>query len=206
MLTRHQSNLYFTDGGDEESLAINASGEPWMPLSRFIITENPQLQHHTMASLMDAHNARDAYRDAYVALWNSTAASVSVSTSEPDEDSMVDCILCPAGPSAAPKLDTARYWGYTAQWNLLDYPAVIFPVAERVDPSKDGEAEYKATGSGSQADEYNARLWSEHGAEGYADAPLCLQLVGRRFEDEKLLAALEIVMREAGLPLAVPPV
>lgn len=206
LTSRRQSNLYFTDGGDEESLAIDSSGEPWMPLSRFIITENPQLQHHTMASLMDAHKARDAYRDQYVALWNATANGATLPfSSEPDEDAMVDCILCPVGPSAAPKLDTARYWGYTSQWNLLDYPAVVFPAAEKVDPSLDGGAVYESTASGSPADAYNEALWKEHGAEGYRDAPISLQLVGRRFADEKLLAALEIIMVEAGLPLAVPP-
>ena len=49
---------------------------------------------------------------------------------------MVDVILCPAGPGAAPPLDCARYWGYTSQWNLLDYSALIFPVT-KVDQQKD---------------------------------------------------------------------
>jgi hypothetical protein len=42
----------------------------------------------------------------------------------------MDVILCPAGPGVAPMHNTAKYWGYTSQWNLLDYPAVVFPVSK----------------------------------------------------------------------------
>ena len=49
---------------------------------------------------------------------------------------MVDVILCPASPGAAPPLDSSHYWGYTSQWNLLDYPALVFPVTT-VDPALD---------------------------------------------------------------------
>jgi hypothetical protein len=27
-------------------------------------------------------------------------------------------------------MDKARYWGYTAIWNILDYPAAVFPVSQ----------------------------------------------------------------------------
>jgi amidase len=135
---------------------------------------------------------REEYRTAYAELWNSTS-------SDGEGGDMVDVILCPATPSAAPKIDTARYWGYTAQWNLLDYPAIVFPV------SKVGDAD---AGSGSSSsytpnnpkDEYNWRLWEKYGAEGYKDARLSLQLVGRRYEDEKVLRALRVIEEETGLP------
>jgi len=90
---------------------------------------------------------------------------------------MVDVILCPVGPGVAPKIDTSRYWGYTSQWNLLDYPAVVFPV-DKVDVEKDNAKEdYEAR---NEKEKYNLSLWNEFGAEGYKDAPISLQLVGRR--------------------------
>lgn len=57
---------------------------------------------------------------------------------------MVDTILCPVGLGVAPANNTIKYWGYTSQCNLLDYPAVVFPVGE-VDkimdvPTKDFKA------------------------------------------------------------------
>lgn len=110
---------------------------------------------------------------------------------------MVDVILCPATAQAAPKLDTARYWGYTAQWNLLDYPAVVFPVS-RVSEAADGaKAEYKPR---NEKDKENWELWDKYGAKGYVDAPVSLQIVGRRYEDERVIRALEVVMAETSLP------
>jgi amidase len=135
---------------------------------------------------------REEYRTAYAELWNSTS-------SDGKGKDMVDVILCPATPSAAPKIDTARYWGYTAQWNLLDYPAVVFPVSKVgiADQMDRGHTAYKPS---NPKDKYNWHLWEEYGAEGYMDAPLNLQLVGRRYEDEKVLRALEVIKEEAGLP------
>ena len=54
--------------------------------------------------------------------WNSTATRV-------DRADMVDVILCPASPGVASLIGTSRYWCYTSQWNLLDYPALAFPVS-----------------------------------------------------------------------------
>ena len=65
--------------------------------------------------------------------WNSTAVDVGKDGSL---IGAVDVILCPAGPGAAPPLDCSRYWSYTSQWNLLDYPALVFPVT-MVNPAVD---------------------------------------------------------------------
>ena len=50
----------------------------------------------------------------------------------------IDVLLCPVTPGAAPPLDCSRYWGYSSVWNLLDYPALVFPVS-RVDLHIDGK-------------------------------------------------------------------
>ncbi|TGJ83610.1 hypothetical protein E0Z10_g5130 [Xylaria hypoxylon] len=139
-------------------------------------------------TLWQAQQERDAYRTSYAALWNERA---------------VDVILCPAGPGVAPKLGTARYWGYTSQWNLLNYPAIVFPTGVKVggtqeegDKAHEYPADYKPM---SEADGYNYGLWNERGVEGYAGAPVSLQLVGRMYEDEKLLRALKTLLNAAGL-------
>ncbi|KAI9743625.1 MAG: hypothetical protein M1818_002941 [Claussenomyces sp. TS43310] len=186
------ANLYFSDGAAQECAAIEASGEPYRPLTNFIIQENPYLQSHTITSLWEATARRESYRAAYAAHWNSTATLTGPSGPE----DMVDMILCPVGPSAAPKIDTARYWGYTAQWNLLDYPSVVFPVS-KVGEEDDVEKSYTPRNAD---DEYNWSLWQKYGAKGYWDAPVSLQLVGRRYEDEKTIRALEVIKDETGLP------
>ncbi|KAI0508689.1 amidase signature domain-containing protein [Xylaria bambusicola] len=188
------AKLYFCDGGAEEKAAVNASGEPFRPLSKWILEENPHVREHTIPTLWKAHQERDAYRASYAALWNEQG---------------VDVILCPVGPGVAPKLDTSRYWGYTAQWNLLNYPAIVFPTGAKVGRDTPGvrvgaedlgtheyPADYKPL---SEADAYNYGLWKDNGVQGYDGAPVSLQLVGRMYEDEKLLRALDVLLDAAGL-------
>lgn len=84
---------------------------------------------------------RNAYATAYADHWNRSAG--------------VDVVLCPVGPCAAPPLGCARYWGYTAVWNVLDYPALVFPVTS-VDPAVDtAEPDYQPQ---NERDAYNHGL------------------------------------------------
>ena len=124
------SSLYFTDGGTEDAATIAESGEPWRPLTTFIIKENPCVKKLTPQKLYYWQEEREAYRKEYAKVWNDTA------TGEGGQGA-VDVILCPVGPGVAPMHNSAKYWGYTSLWNLLDYPAVSFPVG-KVDKAKDG--------------------------------------------------------------------
>jgi Asp-tRNA(Asn)/Glu-tRNA(Gln) amidotransferase A subunit family amidase len=129
------SSLYFSDGAAEELSAINASSEPMLPLSDFIITHNPNLKALSLAEVWKLTSEREAYKAEYARHWNSVGTNIpgpssgeAVSVcSDNQTDDIVDVLLCPVGPGCAPPLDSARYWGYTAQWNLLDYPAIVFP-------------------------------------------------------------------------------
>lgn len=187
------AGLFFCDGAKEETEAIDASGEPWLPLSKWIIKENPYVLRHDMESLWKLTLKREEYRRKYAKVWNDTASGVG-ENGEPV--GAVDVILCPAGPGAAPPLDQARYWGYTSQWNLLDYPALVFPVT-KVDPSVDMiQDDYMPL---NDLDEFNYKLCrypcrlERFGPltmldelEKYKNAPVSLQLVGRRYDDEKV--------------------
>ncbi|KAL8767311.1 MAG: hypothetical protein Q9209_006149 [Squamulea sp. 1 TL-2023] len=185
------ASLYFADGAKEEIDAINASGEPWRPLSRFIIQDNPYCKHLSIEEVWQWTSRREKYRCKYAEIWNLTATSIGAN-GEPAN--MVDVILAPVGPGAAPPLDHAKYWGYTSQWNLLDYPALVFPVS-KVDPDIDKVEEgYEPT---NEKDAFNYRLYEP---EKYRDAPISLQLIGRRYEDEKVIEALEFIKDKIGLP------
>ena len=89
---------------------------------------------------------------AYAKVWNDTATGMSETGAL---EGMVDVILCPVGPGAAPLLDNSKYWGYTSQWNLLDYPALVFPVSKvdsKIDVREEG---YKPM---NEKDEFNYSL------------------------------------------------
>ena len=127
------SSLYFTDGGAEDAATIAESGEPWRPLTKWMIKENPCVKKLTPQKLYYWQEEREAYRKEYARVWNETAIGRNALG---ELEGMMDVILCPVGPGVAPAHGTAKYWGYTSQWNLLDYPAVVFPVT-KVEKDKD---------------------------------------------------------------------
>lgn len=157
-------------------------GEPIMPLTKFITEEQPNVKNRTMHEYWQLCVERDTYREEYAAHWSKTA----------DSGKEVDVIICPATPGAAPLNDTARYWPYTSQWNLLDYPGVIFPVTF-VDVEKDKKDEGYVPMN--DQDKYNHDLYD---AEKWIGAPVSACIVGRRYMDEKVMAALEAVEKAMG--------
>lgn len=60
-----KASLYYMDGGDQTTELIGSSGEPWRPLSRFIVSENPHVKHRTIAEIEDLKLQRDKYRYEY---------------------------------------------------------------------------------------------------------------------------------------------
>lgn len=73
----------------------------------------------------------------------------------------------------------------------------MFPVSS-VSLEKDGGEEEEYQGR-NQRDSENWGLWEECGAQGYVDAPISLQVVGKRFKEEEVFEAMEIIVRETGL-------
>lgn len=224
------ASLYFGDGGREEIEAIDASGEPWRPLSKLIIKDNPFVKPDglTVKELWDVTMQREGYRAAYARHWNSVNTGLPGPEKDENdlpepltdgvEDNMVDVILAPVGPGCAPPLDCGRYWGYTAQWNLLDYPALVFPTGLQCSAEDKVEEGYEPR---NEQDKYNYELcelkpWRPCDGiyhllmyrrtdepERYVDAPISLQLIGRRYEDEKVVQAFEMLAEAAKLPLSV---
>lgn len=126
---------------------------------------------------------RNEYRDRYNELWLATGA---------DDGHVVDAILCPTGPGAAPPHGNAKYWSYTSQWNLLEYAAAVFPVTT-VDVERDvKDIDYVPK---NEKDKFNYELYTP---ETYVNAPVGLQIVTRRWEEEKCLAVLKEIEQAMG--------
>jgi len=84
--------------------------------------------------------------------------------------------------------------GKTAHWNLLDYPGVVFPVT-KVDSQLDPvETDYVPKNG------QDAFVHDMYSPEIFAGAPVSLQIVGRRQEDEKVISALIEIERAMGRP------
>ncbi|KAF2709609.1 putative glutamyl-tRNA amidotransferase subunit A [Pleomassaria siparia CBS 279.74] len=173
------STAYFGDGGEEESAAVDASGEPWRPLSTFILKENPGVKKLSVTEIWSLNMAKYDYKSKYAKRW---------------VESGIDVLLCPVGPGVAPAHDTSKYWGYTAQWNLLDYPGLVVPI-DKVDEQLDvKDIGYEAR---NEKDKWNHELYD---ADKYRNAPISLQLVANRYQDEMLIEAGEYILEKIGAP------
>lgn len=81
-----------------------------------------------MGELAYWQGERDIFPKEYANAWNATATGQNKDTGA--LEGFMDVILCPAGLGVAPFHNIARYWSYTSQWNLLEYPAVVFRVTK----------------------------------------------------------------------------
>ncbi|TFY68878.1 hypothetical protein EVJ58_g748 [Rhodofomes roseus] len=166
-------SLYFADGAKDVKGILAANAEPLKPLTEWVLS-NPLVREHTVNELWELCARRDAYRTAYSRHWNSFN---------------IDVLLCPVGPGPAPRHDTAKHWGYTAQWNLLDYPAAVFPTGMRATGAEPFDEDFQAF---CEDDQINHDAYKP---EYFENAPLSLQMVSRRWNDELVVDAVTRVDR-----------
>ncbi|CAE6486745.1 unnamed protein product [Rhizoctonia solani] len=171
------AKLYMLDGGEDIRAALAESGEPPIPQVASILPD-PKEGGSTL------NVRRDQFRARALKHWNETA--LRSKSGRP-----VDVVLCPVAPTLAPPHGTTRWIGYTAYWNLLDLPAVVFPFGKPFDASNWDSATESSSGEPrNPIDEFVKAQWKPEAFDG---APIGLQLVGRRWQEEKLLAALKHV-------------
>ncbi|ORY32018.1 putative amidase [Naematelia encephala] len=172
--------LYFPDGGKSKRALLASTGEPILGLSEWILA-HPAVTDHTLDEYSDLLCRRNSFRARYLKHFN---------------ESKVDAILCPPSYGPAQALGTTKYWGYTSIFNILDYPAAVFPTglvaSPKLDP-KDPIREYL-----SDYDKYAAEIYEP---ETHDNAPLSLQLVGRRWHEEDLMHILGLIAKRLPLKL-----
>jgi amidase len=171
-------NLLQVDGGKALDAMLKPTGEPYIQS----IVHSPWPFPFLPAKSLDEYFAFNLRRsklcDKWLKHWNrqKTASGRSL-----------DAILCPLAPFPVTKLDMYDYDNMAVLWNLLDYPAAVFPVT-KFDQSKDVRP---LPAPLSEHDKRVQGLWTR--LDEYGDIPINLQLVGRKYEDAKLMHALEFV-------------
>lgn len=183
--------MFYADGAKAQTDALASSGEPWLPLTKEAFVHARKM---TVAENWEVNLERDAYRDEHLALMKQRG---------------VDFILSPAYVGVAGEPHNCRYFPYTAVWNILDMPGVVFPTGLKVDQELDViDKDYVPRSKQDEAE------YAAYAPEKFVDAPICLQLVslcnsvlllvltirqvGKRYCDEDTIAAsmiLEEVIR-----------
>ncbi|KLP12679.1 putative general amidase [Fusarium fujikuroi] len=171
----HKGGFLGADGAHDIHQHLNRSGEPLIPdlqdgLNLETPTELLKYQDLTIQGL--------EFERQYSDYWNSTADS---------DGQIVDAVLMPVAPHAAVIPGKFYHGAYTDAMNLTNYTAVVIPTIradKRIDVFDEG---YEPLG------EIDRKNWQAYDADLYDGAPVGVQIVGRKFEEEKCLAIARIV-------------
>jgi amidase len=186
--------IYSFDGGADSRHHFGLSGEE--PAPQLISPESPE---YSATDIMAVNVAkREAQKD-YMEYWNSTAELTG--TGRP-----VDAIISPLAPFAAARPEKYTYLTYSSFVNLLDYTSVVVPVTQ-VDKSIDKKDEnFKAVDEVDQETQDTCKSFANYtflvydkidnhpdDPEIYDGAHVSVQLVGRRLQEEKMIALAKYV-------------
>ncbi|KAI4518655.1 amidase [Schizophyllum commune Loenen D] len=169
------SRIFNSDYGEDFDRIMSEAGEPLWPGIPY--RAYPPI---TVWEAWQLSREKEAFRKKILDTWIATKELTG--TGRP-----IDALLCPAAPSAAPPHAQFEYTGYTSFFNFVDLPAAIIPVT-RVDPELDAKDQEYTPKS-----ELEAKVYGTYSPETFRDAPVCVQLAGRRFREEELLGICEIV-------------
>ncbi|KAK3641845.1 hypothetical protein LTR56_000003 [Elasticomyces elasticus] len=168
--------LFVADGGQSIRKILEASGEPL----------RPEMQSYGdskdlgVYELWQLQKQRTALAKRYLDRWAACEG--------------LDAILSPTTPYAAPKSGDFKTVSYTGVYNILDSSATSFPTGIFADKEKDVyEPGFKAY------DDVDEATKNDYDAAAVHGIPVSLQLVGRRLEEEKILAITEKVVQELAL-------
>ncbi|KAH8898409.1 amidase [Thozetella sp. PMI_491] len=173
------------DGGSDIHHHINLSGETLQPRVAQIYGDKP-FAPKTGVEIFENNLRHRRYQKEYMDYWNST--SKLTKTGEP-----VDAVLTPVAPFAALQIGKTTTVGkltkpgYTPWVNVLDYTAVVIPVSQ-VDPEIDPRAQDYAP-----LNDLDKAIWEEYDPMLHEGTPVGLQIVGRRFEEEKMIGLAEML-------------
>ncbi|KAF1972622.1 amidase [Bimuria novae-zelandiae CBS 107.79] len=170
------------DAGTDLKGAFALSGEPMLPqVSSFSTLE----KQYSAAEIVAVNVRLRELKKHYMEYWNSTAKLSKTGR-------CVDAVIGPVAPWPAARPEKYAYYGYTTWVNALDYTSVVVPVTE-VDKKIDVvDKDYQPM------DERDRTCFESYDPEIYDGAHVSLQLVGRRLQEEKMLAIAEYVGKVVG--------
>ncbi|KAL6229697.1 hypothetical protein BDW75DRAFT_235002 [Aspergillus navahoensis] len=168
---------YAVDGGEDVRRDVAVAGEPFIPHVEALVNRGKPI---SVYEYWQMNTERNDLQKKYLDKWNATRSP----SGKP-----VDVLLSPTMPHVAVPHRSVRWVGYTKIWNLLDYPAITFPVDE-VRAGKDVlPSDYRPR------NELDAWNWSLYDAKAMDGHPVNVQVIGKRLEEESVLGAATVIER-----------
>ncbi|OQO11605.1 hypothetical protein B0A48_03332 [Cryoendolithus antarcticus] len=163
---------YTADGGEDIKQAVGEGGEPFIPHVKALVERGPAISVYEYWKL---NRRKVAAQQAYHEMWDNARSS---------KGQPIDIILTPTMAHTSLPHRKCRWVGYTKLFNLVDYTALSFPVG-RVSKTLDsaGTDDYVPRNA------YDAWNWAQYDSESMDGHHVGLQLVGRRYDEEKVLGA-----------------
>ncbi|KAI1855595.1 hypothetical protein JX266_000460 [Neoarthrinium moseri] len=177
--SRIYAGIVFADVHDVHD-AIRLSGEPLMTALEPLFGKDEPRKSMDMKDYYALVLRFRKYQEQYAEYWESTKTLTG--TGRP-----VDGIITPVAAHAAVRHNSFFSYNYTIVYNILDYAAVTVPVTfadKNIDIARPYPEPLNDT------DEKN---WNAYDPEMYHGAPIGIQIVGRRLEEEKVLALAEVL-------------
>lgn len=167
------------DGGKDLHDAFNLSGETPSPqITQIYGTTSKEEKNATEIAATNV--AKRKWQKEYLDYWNST--SKITGTNRP-----VDGLISPLAPFAAARRETYSYYGYSAFVNGLDYTSVVVPVTTADKKTDSYPVDFKPLS------EEDKNIQAIYDPEIFDGAHVSVQIVGRRFTEEKMLSIAEYV-------------
>ncbi|KAK5482945.1 hypothetical protein LTR43_010003 [Exophiala xenobiotica] len=170
------------DGAQSTREQIKASGEPPVPrLKDWYYGQAPQpLPLPDYLALLES---QEEFQTEYQTYWKSTS-SLTVSKLP------VDGVIMPVCANAACLENTLSYFGYSAIVNLLDFTAVTFPVG-----LTDKDMDPKLGSLFAPVSQEDEATHQSYDPKAFHGAPVGLQLMCRRTEEETALKLVEMILQ-----------
>lgn len=176
----NQDEYYTADGGEDIRNDVAAGGEPLIPHVQHLVDRGDAISVYKYWQL---NRRKWDLQQAYLEKWSSFQS--------PESGKIADVLIMPPMPHSAVPHRGCKWVGYTKVWNLLDYPAMVIPGGNVAQEDLAAEWDFEAR---NEVDEWTKNLWTDNREDMAAmSLPIGVQLVGRRLEEEKLLAAATVL-------------
>jgi amidase len=175
-LCKIASNSFTADGARRLKQLIGPE-EKFYPDVAAIVSK---AQNKAASDVWDAVALKAEIESEYFDQWKAT--SLRTSTGLP-----IDGIICPTAPVSSRPHHEFYWMGYTMAFNTLGLPALTFPVLES-DKTIDGKPNHEPRNG------LDKKVWDAYDPDRYDRGCVGLQIVVRKFEDERAIALTRVIM------------